>query len=99
MEKIWVPNNYQSSNLFEFERFLEKKYDLSFSNYIELHEWSIKNLGSFWESISEFYKIQFDEPCKFILNKQIPFYKSKWFEGERIKGAPGGRRKLKKCKP
>ena len=70
MEKIWVPNNYESSNLFEFERFLEKKYDLSFSNYIELHEWSIKNLGSFWESISEFYKIQFDEPCKFILNKQ-----------------------------
>ena len=81
MEKIWIPNNYESSNLFHFEKFLEKKYHLSFSNYIELHEWSIKNLESFWESISEFYKVQFDKPYEFILDKQIPFYKSKWFEG------------------
>ena len=84
MEKIWIPNNYESSNLFQFETFLEKKYDLSFSNYAELHEWSIKNLENFWESISEFYKIQFDEPYRFILNKQIPFYKSKWFEGAEL---------------
>jgi len=84
MEKIWIPNNYESSNLFQFETFLEKKYDLSFSNYAELHEWSIKNLENFWESISEFYKIQFDEPYSFILNKQIPFYKSKWFEGAEL---------------
>ena len=84
MEKIWIPNNYESSNLFQFETFLEKKYYLSFSNYAELHEWSIKNLENFWESISEFYKIQFDEPYSFILNKQIPFYKSKWFEGAEL---------------
>ena len=84
MEKIWIPNNYESSNLFQFETYLEKKYDLSFSNYAELHEWSIKNLENFWESISEFYKIQFDEPYSFILNKQIPFYKSKWFEGAEL---------------
>ena len=73
MEKIWIANNYESSNLFQFEKFLEKKYRLSFSNYNELHEWSIKNLESFWESISEFYKIQFDKPYEFILDKQIPF--------------------------
>ena len=84
MEKIWVPNNYESSNLFQFEIFLEKKYNLSFSNYIKLHEWSIKNLESFWESISEFYNIQFDKPCEFILNRQIPFYKSKWFKGAKL---------------
>lgn len=84
MEKIWIPNNYESSNLFQFEKFLEKKYRLSFSNYNELHEWSIKNLESFWESISEFYKILFDKPYEFILNRQIPFYKSKWFEGAKL---------------
>ena len=84
MEKIWIPNNYESSNLFQFEKFLEKKYRLSFSNYNELHEWSIKNLENFWESISEFYKILFDKPYEFILNRQIPFYKSKWFEGAKL---------------
>ena len=84
MEKIWIPNNYESSNLFQYEKFLEKKYRLSFSDYNELHEWSIKNLESFWESISEFYKILFDKPYEFILNRQIPFYKSKWFEGAKL---------------
>ena len=84
MEKIWIPDNYESSNLFQFERFLEKKYRQSFSNYIELHDWSIKNLESFWESISEFYKIQFDEPYEFILDRQTPFYKSTWFKGAKL---------------
>ena len=84
MEKIWVPRNYESSNLFQFEKFLEKKYNLSFSNYNELHEWSIENINVFWESISKFYKVQFDEPYEFILNKKIPFYKTKWFEGAKL---------------
>ena len=84
MEKIWVPTNYESSNLFQFEKFLEKKYNLSFSNYNELHEWSIENINVFWESISKFYKVQFDEPYEFILNKKIPFYKTKWFEGAKL---------------
>ena len=44
MEKIWDPKNYDSSNLFQFEIFLKEKYDLSFLNYNELHEWSIVNL-------------------------------------------------------
>ena len=59
MEKIWIPENYKSSNLYQFEFFISKKYNISFSEYDELHKWSITNLEKFWESITEFYKIEF----------------------------------------
>ena len=75
MDKIWVSKNYESSNLFEFESFISKKYNLNFSNYGELHQWSITNLENFWESIAEFYKIEFDQKYDFVLKKIFLFIK------------------------
>ena len=84
MEKIWSSKNYESSNLYLFESFVSKKYNLKFSNYDELHEWSITNLENFWESITEFYNIEFDQNYNYVLLKEIPFYKTKWFEGAEL---------------
>ncbi|MAM96885.1 MAG: acetoacetate--CoA ligase, partial [Gammaproteobacteria bacterium] len=84
MEKIWIPENYESSNLYQFESFVSKKYNLSFPKYNELHKWSITNLDEFWESISEFYKIEFDKNYDYVLKKEIPFYKTKWFSGAEL---------------
>ena len=84
MEKIWSSKNYESSNLYLFESFVSKKYNLKFSNYDELHEWSITNLENFWESITEFYNIEFDQNYNYVLHKEIPFYKTKWFEGAEL---------------
>ena len=79
MNKIWTPNNYKASNLFQFESFLSKNYNLNFLDYSEMHSWSINNLEEFWLSISEFFKVEFSKPYKYILKKDIPFYKTKWF--------------------
>ena len=35
MEKIWIPENYESSNLYQFESFVSKKYNLDFPEYNE----------------------------------------------------------------
>ena len=84
MEKIWIPENYESSNLYQFESFVSKKYNLDFPEYNELHKWSITNLDKFWESIAEFYKIEFDKNYDYVLKKEIPFYKTKWFDGAEL---------------
>ena len=84
MEKIWIPENYESSNLYQFESFVSKKYNLNFPEYNELHKWSITNLDKFWESIAEFYKIEFDKKYDYVLKKEIPFYKTKWFGGAEL---------------
>ena len=84
MEKIWIAENYESSNLYQFESFVSKKYNLDFPEYNELHKWSITNLDKFWESIAEFYKIKFDKNYDYVLKKEIPFYKTKWFDGAEL---------------
>lgn len=84
MEKIWIPENYELSNLYQFESFISKKYNLNFPEYNELHKWSITNLDKFWESIAEFYKIEFDKNYDYVLKKEIPFYKTKWFDGAEL---------------
>ena len=75
MEKIWIAENYESSNLYQFESFVSKKYNLDFPEYNELHKWSITNLDKFWESIAEYYKIEFYKNYDYDLKKEIPFYK------------------------
>ena len=84
MQKIWTSKNYKSSNLYQFESFLSKKFNISFSKYDDLHKWSIKYIENFWESIAEFYKIDFCKDYNYVLKKEIPFYKSKWFGGAEL---------------
>ena len=67
MNKIWTPNNYKASNLFQFESFLSKNYNLNFLDYSEMHSWSINNLEEFWLSISEFFKVEFSKPYNRII--------------------------------
>ena len=84
MQKIWTSKNYKSSNLYQFESFLSKKFNISFSEYDDLHKLSIKYVENFWESIAEFYKIDFYKDYNYVLKKDIPFYKSKWFGGAEL---------------
>lgn len=84
MEKIWVSKDYKSSNLYQFESFISEKYNLNFLKYDDLHKWSIEHLEDFWESIAEFYKIDFYKDYSYVLKKDTPFYKSKWFGGSEL---------------
>ncbi|MGB1611842.1 MAG: hypothetical protein ACPHAR_05550, partial [Flavobacteriaceae bacterium] len=50
------------SNYQRYIRFLQQEYRLSFSDYQELHTWSVTQQAAFWESISRFFTISFDKP-------------------------------------
>jgi len=84
MKKIWENTDYSSSNLFQYESFLKDEFSLNFKNYDELHLWSTKNLSDFWLSIIRFFKIEFSKKFDFVLKKNIPFYKSIWFQGSEL---------------
>ena len=98
MEKIWVSKDYKSSNLYQFESFISEKYNLNFLKYDDLHKWSIEHLEDFWESIAEFYKIDFYKDYSYVLKKDIPFYKSKWFGGSELSYSKHILRHAKKMK-
>ena len=48
-----------NSNLYKYEKFLLKKYNLKFrQSYSILLKWSILNTDKFWDSIWDFSKIK-----------------------------------------
>ena len=53
-QKLWeaTPQIKSKSNLFEFEKFLSKKFNYKpKKNYKKLFDWTIKNPKLFWSSI------------------------------------------------
>ncbi len=72
--KLWEADSKTKtrSNLFKFEKFLEKKFKYkSYKNYKKLYNWSIKNPKLFWSSIWEFSNIKGIKHDNFYFPKQI----------------------------
>ena len=60
MNKIlWSPDpsNISKSKMTSFIKFINQKYGLSFKDYSDLYNWSIKNIKEFWTEIWNFNDI------------------------------------------
>lgn len=83
--QLWTPTDefIENSRMEAFKNFLENKYPLKFSSYEEMHQWSLDELGEFWESIVHFFNIDlgtYSSP----LQQRVPFYQSTWFDGAHL---------------
>ena len=72
MSKIWEPKDNKKSNLHRFESFLKRSLK-KFSEYSEMHNWSINQPDQFWLAISKFFKIEFGKSYKSVLIQKKPF--------------------------
>ncbi len=73
-QKLWEANSQtkSKSNLFEFEKFLAKKFNYTpKKNYKKLYNWTIENPKLFWSSIWEFSNIKGIKKDKFYFPKEI----------------------------
>ncbi len=73
-QKLWEADSQtkSKSNLFEFEKFLAKKFNFRPNkNYKKLFKWTIKNPKAFWSSIWEFSNIKGIKNNKFYFPKKI----------------------------
>ncbi len=78
-QKLWEANSKtkSKSNLFEFEKFLAKKFNYTpKKNYKKLYNWTIENPKLFWSSIWEFSNVKGLKNDKFHFPKEI--FKSKF---------------------
>jgi acetoacetyl-CoA synthetase len=82
---LWIPtgDRIKNSNFTKYYEFLHKEYGLSFSNYSELHNWSVTEIETFWESIWGFSGILHSKPYNKILDKRI-MPGAKWLEGTEL---------------
>lgn len=58
---LWVPeaNAIKESNLTAYLEFVNEKYNLQLSTYLELYDWSVDRTEDFWLSILDYSKIQY----------------------------------------
>ena len=73
-KKLWQASLKQkrNSNLFEFEKFLAKKFNYtSKKNYKKLFNWTIKNPKLFWSSMWEYSNLKGIKNDKFYFPKEI----------------------------
>jgi acetoacetyl-CoA synthetase len=79
---LWNPSEsfIQNSNLQHYINWLSEQKGLSFVSYHQLWEWSVNEVSAFWESLVEYFNIQFHSPYKEVISEDdMPYVK--WFEG------------------
>ena len=84
-QKLWEADSQTKlkSNLFEFEKFLAKKFNYKpQKNYKKLFNWTIKNPKEFWSSIWEFSNIKGIKNDKYHFPKEI--IKSKFLVNSKL---------------
>ncbi len=82
MKKLWKGSDQfkQNSHLKTYCNWLKEHYNLSFNNYHELWQWSVKNIEPFWESIWNYFEITSHSAYNTILSSHnMP--DCRWFEG------------------
>lgn len=79
---LWQPTTefIEQSNLHHYQEWLAKHYDLQFSDYASLWQWSIDNAGIFWESLWQYFDVIHHSPyTKVLSDDAMP--KAQWFKG------------------
>ncbi len=82
---LWEPSEtfVSDSNLSHYMQWMKENKNISFGEYESLWSWSTENIKEFWESIWEYFEIQFDGGYTTVTSgKKMPFIK--WFEGTRL---------------
>ena len=44
--------------MYKFMLYINEKYNFKFSNFSELHKWSIENKSNFWSSVWDFFQVK-----------------------------------------
>jgi acetoacetyl-CoA synthetase len=79
---LWTPSpsTIDHANITHYQQWLSTHYGLTFFDYEALWDWSVKNPDDFWESILEYFDVQYTGHYTDVLKgKGMP--EVTWFEG------------------
>jgi len=78
-KQLWVPRDPNNTNLYRFS----KKYIGEFSNYEQIHEFSINYPAEFWSGVWDFCNV-IGEKGKITLKESSQIHKTKFFPDGKI---------------
>ncbi|TNF31925.1 MAG: acetoacetate--CoA ligase [Deltaproteobacteria bacterium] len=82
---MWKPSldRQEKADIRKFQSYVESKTDLSFDSYIQFHEWSVKEPGTFWSFLMDYYKVK-TNGSKDPAVTDLAFSKFGWFENLKL---------------
>ncbi|MBN1832328.1 MAG: acetoacetate--CoA ligase [Deltaproteobacteria bacterium] len=83
---LWSPSRdrIESSNMWNFMRFVNEKCHQNFNDYVSLYQWSIKELQAFWSTVWEFVEIKASETYYEVIDDVNKMPGARWFSGSRL---------------
>ena len=84
MSLLWQPSAdfIAQSNLKKFQTYAEATYARSFSDYDALWQWSVEQPAQFWQSVADFFQLQFHSPASQVLRPNPDgMIGTQWFPG------------------
>ena len=82
---LWKHTDPTSTRMFQFKNLIESKYELELREYEHLRQWSIANIGKFWEEVWHFTGVR--SSCSFtqpIIENAPMFPRPGFFKGARL---------------
>jgi acetoacetyl-CoA synthetase len=82
---VWMPTEQtiQDSRMGQFKAWLEQKGHGPFEDYHALHQWSITELETFWQSVWDYSGLVCNTPAESVLGKrEMPG--AEWFPGMKL---------------
>jgi len=80
---LWKPSqqDIDNSHLHQYMQWLQSEYNLHFSDYDSLWEWSISETQIFWKTISEYFEVIFHDKPTEVLQRKSGMPHQNWFPG------------------
>jgi acetoacetyl-CoA synthetase len=81
---LWKPDQaiIDSANLNAYLLWLKVHYNIGFSDYASLWQWSVDRVDEFWESLWKYFQIDFEGSYHRPITGSMP--RSKWFDGTKL---------------
>ncbi|MEX5360386.1 acetoacetate--CoA ligase [Pseudomonas guariconensis] len=80
---LWRPSTaqIQASRMDVFRRQVNLRYNLQLTDYAALHRWSIEQRPAFWQTLSDYFHVQWHTPPAQALSEGPQMPDAHWFPG------------------
>jgi acetoacetyl-CoA synthetase len=85
-EPLWIPSakRIAGANITRFMMQVNNRYGKNFTDYFELHDWSVNNIPDFWESVWDFVDIRASRKYDKVVENLNKFPGTRWFPGAQL---------------
>ncbi|WP_434729410.1 acetoacetate--CoA ligase [Pseudomonas soli] len=80
---LWRPTTTQieASRMDAFRRRVNRRFNLQLDDYAALHRWSVEQRPQFWQTLAEYFHVQWHTPPSSILEEGEHMADARWFRG------------------